>query len=53
MKFHIALGLIATTASATTTTTNECWEDEGAEYVGKCFDLWYILGHCDEYLLEA
>ena len=32
-------------------TSQECWYDEGAQYTGKCNDLFF--SYCDEYLLYA
>ena len=50
MKFGIAIAL-ASTAVAQKVTTQECWYDEGAQYTGKCNDLFF--SYCDEYLLFA
>ena len=49
MKFQIALAMAVGTVSAASTTNNECWLGEGADYVGKCRDLFYP--YCDEYLI--
>ena len=50
MKYTIGFALASSVLSQKVT-TNECWYDEGAEYVGKCMDLFF--SYCDEYLLYA
>ena len=49
MKFAAVLALAVGSAQAANfqTTLNECWDDEGATHLGKCFDLFYR--YCDEY----
>ena len=46
--FAIALAAVANAQFVfIDSTTNECWFNEGANYIGKCTNLFYW--HCDEY----
>ena len=55
MKSAISLALTAALASAEITifneSYNECWFNEGAEWIGSCTDLFYWF--CDKYLIFA
>ena len=49
MKFAAFLAVAVGSAQAANfqTTSNECWDDEGATHLGDCFDLFYQ--YCDSY----
>ena len=51
MKSAVALAIAASTASAAITTipttNNECWFNEGGQWLGRCTDLFYW--YCDKY----
>ena len=53
MKFAAVLALAVGSAQAANfqTTTNECWDDEGATHIGECWDLFYK--YCDTYEIAA
>ena len=51
MKFAIACALAVGLALGQTTTENECWYEEGADYKGQCNDLFFT--HCEEFSLKA
>ena len=54
MRSTIAIALLASANAQFTildSTDNECWFNEGAEWIGTCSNLFYW--YCDEYEIDA